>query len=164
MPTAVYLHHDFELGSRNDNELCDYRYLTYQERTLFHEFIIDVEDGAELLGRNKSSCTNSQGDELHSRQANFYRSHRLWHYHIGPYSNKNAVKKTIRSTNLQGARSAAVIHYRWFGPLDTSSIVILGFSRDHNPFPALQESEDFKGRLGFIFRSKLKRLFDPDDA
>ena len=110
MPAIVYYHPDFISGNYRGEKFC----LTSNcEAGLLTLFVLDVEDGKLLRGKNKPSWTDTNGDEISILIG--YKAGGHWHYHIGPYDpNSTSTQAKIRDLNISGATSAAVIHYRWY--------------------------------------------------
>lgn len=162
MPAIVYFHPDFISGSYRGEKFCDFSRLINNntsdcEAALLSLFVIDVEDGKLLRGKNKPSWTDSDGLEISILIG--YKSGGHWHYHIGPHDpNSTADQCKIRDLNLNGETSAAVIHYRWYDPTTKGKLIILSFGPKHVKFPRNRELPNhLVSRGGLISIVKLIR-------
>ncbi|HGM7061160.1 TPA: hypothetical protein ACKP7K_004689 [Serratia marcescens] len=136
MPAIVYFHKSFHEGSVRTKYFSDYLSLKDDEKFLLFHFITHVKLGNLLPGKNKTSWTNTKGEEILSSSVIGYKSCKLWHYHVGPHSNNNTLhKKGIRDINLEGETSGAVVHYKWYDPSSKEKLIIIAFSPLHDPFP-----------------------------
>ncbi|WP_223878565.1 hypothetical protein [Pectobacterium versatile] len=125
------------------------------EAALLSLFVLDVEDGKLLRGKNKPSWTDTNGNEISILIG--YKSGGHWHYHIGPYNpNSTPTQAKIRDLNMAGATSAAIIHYRWFDPTAKKKLIILSFGPTHRRFPKTRQSPNHLiSRGGLICFNKL---------
>ena len=160
MPAIVYYHPDFISGNYRGEKFCDFSLLTNDltsncEAGLLTLFVLDVEDGKLLRGKNKPSWTDTNGDEISILIG--YKAGGHWHYHIGPYDpNSTSTQAKIRDLNISGATSAAVIHYRWYDPTTKKKLIILSFGPKHRKFPKSRELPNhLTSRGGLISFGKL---------
>jgi len=131
------LHTAFQGGALNDDEFVDLPALSKEDkfRELYADFIKflgAISRNEPLCGKNKPSWTDDQGNVIDGTCA--YQEGNYWHYHLGPYSDKQAVKAMTYnlSENISGLTSSAVVHYQ---KINNNSILIVGVSPTHLPFP-----------------------------
>ena len=95
-----------------------------------------VEEGSPLPGKNKESWLDDNLNVIPGTEA--YRDAEYWHYHCGPTtsSSKNFSMTFELRRNLDGVRSAEVIHYKKYEDEAETEVVILAFSPEHLPFPS----------------------------
>lgn len=149
MFVTVDFHSLFLQGTCNSDSHVDYPHLTSDEQDRLDDFIEGVLDQLQLDGRNKESFTDNDGTPIEAEE---YQLHGLWHYHAGPYLIAGT-HKTAPSlpTNLRGSGSQPVIHYVKDPGKDR--IIVIGFSRAHNPFP---RSGDKRNPLSYRLPSARK--------
>lgn len=151
MPANVYYHKSFYEGSSRTEFFSDYLSLYSNEKQLLFHFITLVKLGNLLPGKNKTSWTNTVGEEILSSSVIGYKSCKLWHYHLGPHSNNSLYKKGIREINLKGETSAAIVHYKWYDPSTMKKLIIIAYSPSHDPFPQPRDQGNtITGRSGFV--------------
>lgn len=127
----VHLHDKFLDGTRNDDDHVDHQHLSPEEEDALADFTYCITQHEDLDGKNKESWTDKNGAPI---DAPTYEKHKLWHYHCGPYDSEGSIKTHYTlPQNLKGATSAAAIHYIKYP--QEQIVLVIGFSRIHNPFP-----------------------------
>lgn len=122
---------DFISGNLNSEFFKDIPFLSREEKILLRDFIDDVSNDRELIGKNKTSWQNNLGEEIPNTA--FYRQHNFWHYHCGEYQGSIPECYTVRlAWNVKGLTSSAVLHYQ---KISEDEIFILAYSPHHIPFP-----------------------------
>lgn len=122
---------DFISGNLNSEFFKDIPFLSREEKILLRDFIDDVSNDRELVGKNKTSWQNNLGEEIPNTA--FYRQHNFWHYHCGEYQGSIPECYTVRlAWNVKGLTSSAVLHYQ---KISEDEIFILAYSPRHIPFP-----------------------------
>lgn len=122
---------DFISGNLNSEFFKDIPFLSREEKILLRDFIDDVSNDRELIGKNKTSWQNNLGEEIPNTA--FYRQHNFWHYHCGEYQGSIPECYTVRlAWNVKGLTSSAVLHYQ---KISQDEIFILAYSPHHIPFP-----------------------------
>lgn len=122
---------DFISGNLNSEFFKDIPFLSREEKILLRDFIDDVSNDRELIGKNKTSWQNNLGEEIPN--TTFYRQHNFWHYHCGEYQGSIPECYTVRlAWNVKGLTSSAVLHYQ---KISQDEIFILAYSPHHIPFP-----------------------------
>lgn len=122
---------DFISGNLNSEFFKDIPFLSREEKILLRDFIDDVSNDRELIGKNKTSWQNNLGEEIPNTA--FYRQHHFWHYHCGEYQGSIPECYTVRlAWNVKGLTSSAVLHYQ---KISQDEIFILAYSSHHIPFP-----------------------------
>jgi len=152
----VFFHKQFLEGSTVNGVHADAKALTDAEVEHLLNFFNRIIEGKTLKGRNKESYTDQTG-KLIFRALN-YKKYNAWHYHSGPYDKQPKVW-TLPSlpTNLDGSHSAPVVHYI----KAKGKVIIIGYSRDHIPFPdGDSRSNKLRTRL-FNWASNLANLTSP---
>lgn len=131
-PVKPALADDFSQGSVNTPEFVDLPYMKQEHVVALRNFIVQVAKGQPLVGKNKPSWLGDNLQDLPHTQS--YKANNYWHYHCGPsYSNASVKSMTYNlNMNLEGLTSPEVIHYE---KKEDGSIVIVGFSPNHIPFP-----------------------------
>ncbi len=119
-------------GELNNCLFKDKQFLNAKESDSLIDFIYKVTHNFELIGKNKPSWQDDEGNELSG--AIKYKTLNCWHYHSGPsYSKKRFPAKTIKlAFNPNGDTSSEVIHYQ---KIDINTIFVQAFSPKHEPFP-----------------------------
>ena len=168
MPAKVYFHGDFYNGSWRCGKFSDLSKLSVEEAELLYEFAMAVEDGEPVSGKNKESWILDDGSSIPNRAG--YKSSLLWHYHLGPYSEKldPLCCTGVRDRNVNGRRSGPIVHYKWLDPSFKKEMLIIAFSPDHVPFPSPQiKNNHLNLRSGYILDRNNKiveALPDSDDS
>ena len=150
---AVHFHPGFETGQSDKPALTDAPFMTEKEQERMEQWVLDIMTGQPLEGLNKPSWTHG-GATLSSAKA--YRDNNVWHYHCGPY---RSVPPGHRMTgcdlpeNLMGKPSAAIYHYA----KQHDVIVVLGFSREHIPFPDAMSRKNPLRHRSFTWRMAIPK-------
>ncbi|WP_216641049.1 hypothetical protein [Aeromonas sobria] len=133
-PFKVTLDPDFISGTTNNKFFVDLPSLSPEQKYALASFMKKVEEGSPLPGKNKESWLDDDLDVIPGTKA--YQDAEYWHYHCGPTisNGKNFSMTFDLRRNLDGVRSAEVIHYKKYE--DEDEIVILAFSPQHIPFPS----------------------------
>jgi hypothetical protein len=129
--TKVLFHREFTEGEFNFATATDLAHMSDEEVERMSVWLADVVAGKEHVGANKPSGF-SKGIPIVG--AELYRDNNIWHYHCGPYKAKDygtALTDNTLGENLDGHHSAQVYHYA----KHADTIIVLGYSRLHNPFP-----------------------------
>jgi len=128
----VELDQSFEDGSLDTRNFKDLSYLTDKELVYLATFMEKVKDGVGLLGKNKPSWLSDEQEELPNTSS--YKDGNYWHYHCGDFGTSKVKSITYNlALNIDGLTSPEVLHYI---KEDDNSIVIVGYSPKHKPFPA----------------------------
>lgn len=135
----VELHVAFQDGTLNSCEFKDLKNLNTDEIRLLTTFITKVTKEESLVGKNKPSWLNDQGEKIEDTDA--YEEGNYWHYHCGPYSDSSCLQVMTFNLNFnpKGMTSNAVIHYQ---KEKDGKVVIVGFSPTHLPFPKSDDPHD----------------------
>jgi hypothetical protein len=125
---------DFITGTTNNKFFVDLQFLSSEQKDALASFMKKVEEGSPLTGKNKESWLDDNLDVIPGTES--YRDAEYWHYHCGPTTSntKNFSMTFDLRRNLDGVRSAEVIHYKKYE--DEAEVVILAFSPQHIPFPS----------------------------
>lgn len=129
--TKVLFQRQFVDGAYDFPTATDLGFMTDAELERLQEWVADIIAGKPHVGANKPSWL--AGGVL-ARGAEPYRDHGIWHYHCGPYKPTaygTALTDNTLAANYDGHHSGPVYHYA----KKADTIVVLGFSRLHNPFP-----------------------------
>ena len=135
-PFKVTLDPDFIAGTTINKFFVDLRHLSPEQKKALASFMEKVEEGLPLPGKNKESWLDDNLNVIPGTEA--YRDAEYWHYHCGPTtsSSKNFSMTFELRRNLDGVRSAEVIHYKKYEDEAETEVVILAFSPEHLPFPS----------------------------
>ncbi|WP_337155250.1 hypothetical protein [Proteus terrae] len=128
----VELHVAFQDGNLNSSEFKDLKNFSDEEIRLLTTFISNVTNEKSLVGKNKPSWLNDNGEKIADTDA--YEDGNYWHYHCGPYNESARIQAVTFNLNFNplGLTSNAVIHYQ---KENDGKILIVGFSPTHLPFP-----------------------------
>lgn len=129
--TKVILHPDFTSGGFNYHTWTDMSHMTPDEVARMSSWVTDVLGGKTHVGANKPSWL-AQGALAPGAEP--YRDSNIWHYHCGPYKLKDygtALTNNSLDANPDGHHCGPVYHYT----KNAETIVVLGYSRSHSPFP-----------------------------
>ena len=129
--TKVLFHREFTEGEFNYPTSTDMGFMTDGELERMSAWLADIVEGNSHVGANKPSWI-SKGALAPGAEP--YRDNNIWHYHCGPYNPKShgtALTDNTLAANYDGHQSAQVYHYA----KNADTIVVLGYSRLHNPFP-----------------------------
>ncbi|MEN3751666.1 hypothetical protein ABC733_00085 [Mangrovibacter sp. SLW1] len=131
MKIIATLADSFMNGSSDDLFATDWPFLTVTERRNIAEFMVYLGRDYALKGKNKPSWVDDYHNTIPGTDD--YERLNYWHYHCGPTWNVNTFRsQTINlKFNPGGMHSSECIHY--VRESDTS-IVIVGYSRNHIPF------------------------------
>jgi len=153
MSAEVFFHMDFYDGEHRDVKFSDYPLLTPVEAASLYSFVLSVQDGEMLIGRNKPSWENAYGDLIKNRVG--YKQNSLWHYHAGPYSISLGSENGVRNKNIDGKTSGPIIHYKWLDPSYKKKLMIIAFSPEHLNFPKPREKPNHLDDRGGFAKSEL---------
>lgn len=158
MPTTVFYHNDFLNGNWRCNKFSDFSKLTPQETIHLANFVLDVEFGEPVSGKNKESWLRDDGSEIPERIG--YKTNKLWHYHAGPFSTHTAplVTNSVRERNISGYTSGAVVHYKWLDPSTKKEMLVIAFSPQHIPFPFPRSNPNPLDARGGILINKNNKI------
>ena len=136
-PFKVTLDPDFVTGTTDNKFFVDHQHLSPEQKAALSSFMKKVEEGSPLPGKNKESWLDNDLNVIPGTEA--YRDAEYWHYHCGPTTSnsKNFSMTFDLRRNLDGVRSAEVIHYKKYE--DEAEVVILAFSPQHKPFPSSKD-------------------------
>lgn len=130
--TEVHFHPSFEFGTSNNLVVTDWPFMTTIERDRLANWAADILADQSVPGQNKPSWTN-KGQLL--KAAKIYQENNVWHYHCGPTyvpsPSGYLMTNSMLSENLRGKTSPEIYHYTKHQEV----LIVLGFSRDHIPFP-----------------------------
>jgi hypothetical protein len=129
--TKVIVSPEFANGPFDYATWTDMAFMTPDEIARMSSWVSDILDGKTHVGANKPSWL-SKGSLAPGAEP--YRDNNIWHYHCGPYKPKDfgtAVTNDCLDVNYDGHHCAAVYHYA----KNADTIVVLGYSRSHSPFP-----------------------------
>ena len=139
----VVFHKSFLEGRLDSATATDMAIMTPDEVQRMSDWLVNVISGKSHVGANKPSWMANgafvPGTEL-------YRDCNIWHYHCGPYKKADGTKLTDNTfnANYDGRHSGPVYHYAKQG----DTIIVLGFSRMHNPFPLVRSKKNPLGARG----------------
>lgn len=158
MPAQVYYHKSFFKSRSKCEHFKDYLALEPAELNLLVDFVSDVKHGVALDGRNKPSWLDKNQKEILSVKFRYYKTCKLWHYHLGPFSTTPPkVKTKIRVMNIDGKTSSAIIHYKWYNE-DMKELIIIAFSPIHDPFPEPDYiNNPLKSRSGLLKKDQIEK-------
>ncbi|MDJ0030355.1 hypothetical protein [Pantoea ananatis] len=132
MKITAILSPEFIAGNNKTTFAVDWIHLTHDEKKVIADFMKHVGEGVPLKGKNKPSWVNDDFEKLYGTDG--YEQQNYWHYHCGPGWKLNTFRTmTIDlAFNPSGMHSYECIHYIKHSQ---NSITIVGYSRDHKPFP-----------------------------
>ena len=137
--TKVHFHQKFLVGGFDFPTATDLPFMTSDEVNRLYGWLTDILDGKSHVGTNKPSGYKNGTPII---GAELYRANNIWHYHCGPYlKNDDPPQQLTDNTlaeNALGRLSAPVYHYA----KNHEAIIVLGFSRLHNPFPILTSAKN----------------------
>lgn len=129
------LHSAFQYGKLNEKFFVDLPHLTDAQLRSLTAFLGGVAREEMLPGKNKPSWLTDNDTKIPYTDA--YEEGNYWHYHCGPYGNAQIRSMTFNlGMNATGLTSDAVIHYQ---KLDDGTVLVVGFSPEHDPFPRSDE-------------------------
>lgn len=121
----------FRDGDNNTKFSTDWKHLTEDERDAILDFIDEISEKEYIKGKNKESWLDDDREKIPDTDG--YEEDKYWHYHCGPTWRYHTFKSMTRCLyfNPGGMASPECIHYYHLSP---DQIMIVGFSRDHDPF------------------------------
>jgi len=130
------IHSAFLDGQLNEKYFVDFPHLSEEQKKLLAVFLGKLTREEPLLGKNKPSWLSDNETKIPNTDA--YEEGNYWHYHCGPYAQNIQVRTMTFNLdfNARGLTSDAVIHYQ---KMDDGTVLIVGFSPKHNPFPRSDE-------------------------
>ncbi|MDH2927894.1 hypothetical protein [Lonepinella koalarum] len=129
----VHLSKQFENGLMNTLEFRDFPYFDDVQVDMLADFIASVRADNLLVGKNKTSWQDNQGNII--PETVLYQQHNAWHYHSGEYAESEPECYTYNlEWNIKGLKSSAVIHYQ---KITAQEILLLAYSPKHIPFPKM---------------------------
>lgn len=129
--TKVLFQSQFIDGEFNWPTSTDMGFMTDEETERMFAWLADIVAGKAHVGANKPSWLVKG---ILAPGAEPYLDNNIWHYHCGPYNVKSHGTELTDNTlaeNYDGHHSAQVYHYA----KKADTIIVLGYSRLHNPFP-----------------------------
>jgi len=137
--TKVHFHQKFLSGNFNYPTATDLPFMTTDEINVLYGWLSDILAGNTHVGANKPSGFKN-GVPIPG--ADLYRDNNIWHYHCGPYLKNDDPPPQLTDNTLAenhlGRHSGPVYHYA----KKHDTIIVLGFSRLHNPFPVLTSKKN----------------------
>lgn len=150
----VYLHPKFEHGNSDTEILTDFPFMDRNEKIRLAHWVHKIVQGEPHEGMNKPSWLND-GRMIPSAQD--YMKNNVWHYHCGPYEGSSGTYYATENTldeNISGKRSSQIYHYT----KQKEIIIVLGYSRQHIPFPIGNSKSNPLRNRGYIWRQALPRI------
>lgn len=156
MPALVHYHKLFYEGKKRTNFFSDFTELLPHELEVLFSFIAKVKSGQPIEGKNKTSWTDENGQEINSVTFTSYKTCKLWHCHVGPFTAvPYKAQENIRVLNLKGKTSSAIVHYKWYD-VERTKLIIIAFSPKHKPYPKPDhEDNPLPQRGGLILSNNL---------
>ena len=157
--TKVLFQREFTDGNFDGATATDLAHMRDEEIELMFAWLADVVAGKSHVGANKPSWLKNNALVPGAEP---YRDNNIWHYHCGPYNaNRHGTKLTDNTlaANYDGHHSAQVYHYSKNG----ETIVILGYSRQHNPFPKPSSAKNPVATRGLALHDTVEVSFDPPE-
>ena len=132
MRIKVKLDPAFEEGDLDSTDFVDAPNLSEEAADQLDKFTTHVLNGDPLVGKNKPSWLDDNQNVLPNTAS--YKEGDYWHYHCGEYYEFQRVKNLTYDLglNIEGLTSPSVVHYI---KESLNSIVIVGYSPEHIPFP-----------------------------
>lgn len=129
------LHPAFQNGTLNEQYFVDLPQLSIEHKEALATFLGKITREEPLPGKNKPSWLSDEEFKIPNTDA--YEEGEYWHYHCGPYGDAKLRSMTFNlEFNARGQASDAVIHYQ---KLDDGTVLVVGFSPEHDPFPRSDE-------------------------
>lgn len=138
----VLFHQQFAEGRVDKPTATDLAIMSDAEVERLFLWLADIVEGKSHEGANKPSWMSTNG---FIPGTELYRDNKIWHYHCGPYRKAGSARTDATlAANYDGRHSGPVYHYS----KQADTIIVLGYSRIHNPFPIPTSKRNPLGERG----------------